>query len=1378
MNEVEHTPDSGVPDTRPPLPEPLRQRWQPLRIGLVELFHYDAEEFWFHDGHLLLRGNNGTGKSKVLSLTLPFLFDASLKSSRIEPDGDAGKRMAWNLLLNGRHDRRIGYAWIELGRRDDDGSLHYLTLGAGLSAHAARPSVDSWFFVADSIRIGQDFWLTNAQRSMLGRERLTEMLGQRGRVFETAGAYRRAVDERLFHLGEARYAALMDTLIQLRQPQLSKHPNEGNLSTALTEALPPLREALLGPVAEAMNQLEDYKQELADLDALEKAVAQFNRRYRVYAGIRARREAAVVRSAQTGHDHASREVNEATAAFATAQQSEARHRQQVEQIDDQLERDRAILDELRADPTLRSIDDAKAAADNDAHAAAAAANEVERSAAKLEHEHSQTTQRDATHRTAEAALTQALRRAGQHAKDSGLAEPAAPLFAIFADGTALAARDQASIVATQQALRDQVQDRGVHIDALRKQHRELEVARQIRERRQEQRDETATVAEQAAERALQAETELERQATQIVQRWQDHFCGLRILQPLDTDAALGALTEWAHTLDGDNPARLALEDARLTCTQRLAGAQAKLDQHDSTLHEERTALDAEHARLSAGEDRSPAPSAYRGADTRRDLAGAPFWQLIDFREQVDAPQRAAIEAALQASGLLDAWLTPAGRLISLHTHDAVLVPRATHAASLLQWLLPTAARSDVSGVVVARVMQGIACSAEDDGAEAWIAPDGRYRLGPLAGCWNKPAAEYIGHAARMAAREQRLRAIAVRLDEIRTALAASALQRRALADEGEHANAEWQQAPGEQLLRDAHADASRCERERRAALRALELADARLRDAETLWRERREKLLRDAHDLQLPEALDALEAVASALERYERSLLIELQTGVRDLRTAARELASQRQRETDVHADATRARINHDERRQKAADSLARYQTQLAMHGAKAEELRQRTETTRLAIERAASALKRERDALNTAIAQRAGAGQRRADAEDTFIERGAARERAIAALQAFTLTGLLTVALEQLDIPPTDTAWTIEPALKLARRIEQELVQIKADDEQWAQIQKRVAVDLNDLNTALAALGQRAQAEQQDNNLIVSIVWQNQPQRIDVVERWLGVEIAQRRQILSQSERDVLENHLQAEIAAEIQQLLQDADRHVVAINSELDKRPTSTGVKFRLRWEPLPEGSDDAPTGLEAARKRLLNTSAQAWSSDDRHVVGAMLQERILAERARADLHGGNLLEQLTRALDYRRWHRFRVERWQDGQWRKLSGPASSGERALGLTVPLFAAVASFYSQGGYRHAPRLVLLDEAFAGIDDSARAHCMALIHEFDLDFVMTSEREWGCYAELPGVAICQLQRREGIDAVHVSRWRWDGTARRHGDDPNRRFPPPL
>jgi uncharacterized protein (TIGR02680 family) len=393
--------------------------------------------------------------------------------------------------------------------------------------------------------------------------------------------------------------------------------------------------------------------------------------------------------------------------------------------------------------------------------------------------------------------------------------------------------------------------------------------------------------------------------------------------------------------------------------------------------------------------------------------------------------------------------------------------------------------------------------------------------------------------------------------------------------------------------------------------------------------------------------------------------------------------------------------------------------------------------------------------------------------------QRAEARVRAIARLQQFAGTGLLSAALPQVELPDMGFAWTIDPALTLARRAEQELLALKDDDDTWARIQRHIAEDLTELQRGLGALGHQARADPSDWGFSVDIIYQNRRERPDQLARQLDEEIGQREELLTANERTVLENHLQAEIAAEIQRLLQAAERQVDAINRELHKRPTSTGVRYRLLWQPVRE-EEGAPAGLDLARKNLFSMSADLWSAEDRRVIGAMLQQRIAAERERADGSGGkgagSLLDQLARALDYRHWHRFRVERWQEGHWRKLSGPASSGERALGLTVPLFAAVASFYSQGGDALAPRLMLLDEAFAGIDDTARAHCMALIREFDLDFVITSEREWACYAELPGVAICQLQRREGIDAVFVSRWTWDGKAKAPQADPDRRFAP--
>ncbi|NJD07886.1 MAG: TIGR02680 family protein, partial [Methylococcaceae bacterium] len=348
------------------LPQPTLARWQPLRLGLVDLYHYDTEEFWFRNGHLLLRRNNGTGKSKVLSLTLPFLFDAQIKPSRIEPDGDPGKKMAWNLLM-GKHERRLGYVWAEFGRRGGDGRAHFVTLGCGLSAVAARQQIDAWYFVADNARIGEKLWLTSPQGLVLSRERLQEALGGHGQMYPSAEAYRRALDEWLFRLGTVRYMALMDTLIQLRQPQLSKRPDEANLSEALTEALPPLPAELLGDVADAFNQLEEYRRELESFEALAKAVGQFNQRYRVYARINARREAGRLRAAQTEFDRASQALNEAKAKLDDARREEAKQQRHRDELDGSLLRARATHEALRDDPAMldaKRLDDAKRRAEH------------------------------------------------------------------------------------------------------------------------------------------------------------------------------------------------------------------------------------------------------------------------------------------------------------------------------------------------------------------------------------------------------------------------------------------------------------------------------------------------------------------------------------------------------------------------------------------------------------------------------------------------------------------------------------------------------------------------------------------------------------------------------------------------------------------------------------------------------------------------------------------------------------------------------------------------------------------------------------------------------------------------------------------------------
>jgi uncharacterized protein (TIGR02680 family) len=1364
---MDPAPDFGEqgPKSTPELPAPTRTRWQPLRIGLVELFHYDSEEFWFRDGHLLLRGNNGTGKSKVLSLTLPFLLDASLSASRVEPDGDRSKRMEWNLLM-GRYERRIGYSWVEFGRRDEEGAARYLTLGCGMQAVAGRPRVDAWHFWTDQ-RVGPELALISSEGVVLSRERLEAALEGRGHLCRTATEYRQEVDRLLFHLGDDRYGALIETLIQLRQPQLSKKPDEQSLSDALTHALPELPRSVLEDVAEALNQLDEYRDELAQIERVHGTVTEFGRRYQAYAQIQARRQARLLRQAQTEFDNQSRGLSEARAELSAASAQVEQQDARVLELDRQLVRDRAALEELQADPAMQ---DTRRLGDL-AQALKSAERELERAEQEANH-----------HRQRLAAETAELERS-QRELDSATKQESAEA------GELHQCAAQAGVEGEERPLADQLlglRDVDEHLRELGRRlgsiahRRESQIGR-IREqlgrcaKLEAERDaaearclERRSQLESAEARVREADESLARSGAELVEAWRAHLGRLRVLviNAAEVESGLAELEDWVRSLAFEHPLRRPLDSARERAQLELAHERSELSAAERRLDSEDAELAREERELQGGKQLEPLPLPTRDPLARRDRPGAPFWQLLEFREHVTAEQRAGLEAALEASGLLDAWVTPEAVVLAEATNDAWLTPGPPQAGSLLDWLVP----GDEAEVELERLQRLLASIAVADAdlpsADSWLSLRGEFRIGRLAGAHRKNEAQFLGRAAREAARRARLAIVAARRAELVLERQAIDGARAALDERQGQLAEEVADAPRDEELQRAHTRYATLVNVRADAHTELARAEAEREAVQERLRQARSALEQDARDLKLPASADALSEVERGVTLYQRILPQLLGTVERRARSGA---AHERQRERleRTAAEAQASDERHEERRREHDDARTRHDLLRETAGAAIAELEARLAAARQRVSSGTHRLTEERGALTNAREQRARFDQRVQDCQLQLDERVARRQTCVERLHGFHQTGLLAVATPDLE-PPHKESWTVDPTLNLSRRIEAALERVPAEDHDWTRAQNDISRDYTALGQSLSALGERAEMEQTDFGMVVQIVYGNRSERPDRLSDRLGAEIEERRGILSAREREVLENHLQSEVAAYLQRHLREAEERLQRINTELERRPTSTGVYFKLEWEPLPEGDDGAPVGLATARTRLLRRTHEAWSVDDRRAVGEFLRARIASERANDE--SGPLIEHLARALDYRRWHRFRVKRWHDGAFRALSGPASSGERALGLTVPLFAAASSHYQSSDFPHAPRLVLLDEAFAGIDDEARAHCMALIHEFDLDFVMTSEREWGCYATLPGVSICQVIRREGIDAVYVSRWTWDGRERREVPDP--------
>jgi uncharacterized protein (TIGR02680 family) len=1351
------------------LPDPVAGRWKPLRAGLVDMFYYDVEEFWFHDGRLLLRGNNGTGKSKVLALTLPFLLDGELSPHRVEPDGDRQKRMEWNLLLGGKHPHpeRLGYAWLEFGRRAADGTAEFRTIGCGLKAVAGRGIVRHWFFVTPQ-RVGVDLDLVSATGVSHTRERLREALEGHGMVYDRASDYRRAVDEALFGLGEHRYEALVNLLIQLRQPQLSKKPDERLLSRALTEALPPLSPALITTVAEAFRGLDEERDALHALEEAQRAATGFLRHYRRYAAIAAKRRAAGPRLTQSRYEHLGRDLAEAESRHAAAQAELDEAARLLAELAAEKTRLAARQDALQASPEMRDAERIEQmAGEAERRSEHARLRERDRDELAIEAERRRSRAGAARDRLggAERVLAAARERAAETARLARCGPEHKEIAGRWEADLALARRD-ADALAGRRSRAIAELDR--LLAELARARTRLETARTEVER---------LVGEQqaAAERISAAETATGSHAAELLQAYVAYLTGLAEIRIDDPDAVLAALESWAHTAEATNPAVTAVDDAARSATAALGRSEADLGARLRAERETATALEKEIARLDAGIHDAPPVPHTRAPGARADRPGAPLWRVVDFSSSFPTEHRAGLEAALEAAGILDAWVTPEGTLLAeddtfVLTGDPVPGPScATVLHPAVDRADPRAAAlgDDAVRTVLARIGLGPSTPAgpgQPTPADlpAWVAVDGRWANGVLSGTWHKDTAGYIGEGAREAARRARISRLRAELSGARDRIAGLQQELEALAARQRALATEHRALPGDTELREAHVRLAGEHRRRRELDEAHRgaLGVAAERQEETTAAE--DRATEFARDVGLPTGEAELAVVRTAVADYRLALagFWPAAETLLTARQAARETAEELDRVTARLAEATERAAQAREQADTAEET---HQALVETAGAGVEELFRQLEEVRQALSAcdaaATGAARRERAALENR--GKAAGTRERLGSE---IEQAAqARDAAVAEFRAFAATGLLAVALPELEFPDPATEWAAHPTVLLARAANAELDAVDDADGPWDRSQKRLAEEHKLLSDAMSRHGHSVGLTLRDGIMVVDVLFQGRTRDIPGLADALAAETAQRAQLLSAKEREILENHLLNEVAGTLHELIAAAEQEVAVMNAELIARPTSTGMRLRLVWKP----ARNAPDGLERVREKLRQT-IDAWSAGDRAAVGGFLQEQIAREHA--DNPAAGWTEQLTRALDYRTWHEFAIQRLQDGHWRTATGPASGGERVLAASVPLFAAASAHYKSAANPYAPRLVALDEAFAGVDDDSRAKCLGLLATFDLDVVMTSEREWGCYPQVPGLAICQLSRREGIDAVLVTPWRWDGRERIRADRP--------
>jgi uncharacterized protein (TIGR02680 family) len=1329
-------------------------RFRLSRAGILNVWQYDDQVFEFAGGRLLLRGANGAGKSKTLEMLLPFVLDGD--KLRITASGRHHTSLLWLMTDGYGGTGRVGYLWVEFVRTTDGGEPEWFTCGVGIRASQSARTASTWYFTSPR-RVGQDLLLEDGT-GPLPRDRCRAAVEGDGHFFESPRQYKQHVGEALFGLASGRYDELLRLLYWLRQPQVGEDIEPGRLAEILSIALPELDDAAVRSAGGTLDELAAFGEQLARRRQAAETMTAFAQLYAEYARGLATNHGSALAEAYRQLGGLEREISKHTAelsgiaakitaneagqaaAAATIRQArqrladleaspEARSHQQVLALGKRAEELGSHATKARRHATrVRSqADTAKQRADGDA----AGLNRDIRGFATA----GQSLASDVASVGLQAAMTvpAALVDPRLPGDAGGLdAAVAGHAEAIDAAGPVVGER-QAAVRVVDEARRSVEQAEKERHAAEREAARLEDIAEAERGRLAEG-ERTARAEEQAFTTALAAWCADERAVT------------VEIPDELTAEALqqFGALArEAASPLLGE------LGTAETRAASKRWNAEQRL-----------TELGGLRAAIEAEPDPAPAPPPL-GRSRRDGADGAPLWRLVEFAGRLGGEQRAGLEAALESSGLLDAWVRLDGQVLGAERRDVVLPSGAAVQERSLGDLL-VVDRPDGCPVTADTIRGVLGRVAIEPSAEAAAVAglDGSWRLGPLTGRAAKPAAQFIGATARAA--EQ-----ARRLAEVHEQITTAEESRRAAAAAEEIARARrasieaWLgAAPPYGSLLTAWADA-------RVRLEAVARAEEAARTAEQAARQARLAAVAARRELEelgtvhgLPTTAEGLAAHSERLRTLGTALARQMESAARlrerlsrfgeDLAAWAgldRQAAEMEAETAELEAEAAAVAQRHGELR-RAVEASVR-------------ELDERLKATRVQIRQAEAReaeLRRDEAKLN----ERHGGAER--DLAHATEQRGG---------QEAVVVGAAHAVAELADVPgllasagaPKDGAYELARGVTPGVKIPAAVVEL-ARSLTGLGLPERTVTDAAVWSRYTdVASGPAADCEPRvlEYPGVLAVV-----ARDETGERPLGelagrltAEVTRDAELLTEHERRVFEEHILGDLGEALRARRLEAEELVAAMNRLLDGVTTSQGVRVSLHWRLR----DDVPPDSRQAVV-LLGRPVGALLPDERQALRDCLHR--LIEASRSEQPELSYAEHLGRALDYRQWFAFRVRYTRpelEGRWLDLHrrSPLSQGEQKVVCYLPLFAAAAAHFSSvaGAAPYAPRFVLLDHAFPKIDVRTHPLLFGLLVDLDLDFLITSERLWGDHETVPSLAIYEALRDPSERGIAQYEHRWDG-----------------
>lgn len=1344
----------------------MNSRWQANKIGLINFWYYDEQEFSFVKGRMLLRGSNGSGKSVTMQSVVPLLLDGNMNPERLDPFGSKDRKMSSYLLEeNDKREERTGYLYLEFKRKD---SNTYLTIGMGIRARKGKP-LDKWYFgLTDGRRMGKDFFLYKniGEKVPLSKKELENRISDGGQVFERQAEYMEYVNRQVFGFETIdEYKEMVDLLIQLRTPKLSKDFKPSVINDILSDSLQPLSDEDLRPMSEAIENMDTMNMNLKGRKEARQAAEKINKVFNKYNKI-------LLCDKADRYLQSKKKLQEAISNQEAYNKRYAECADMIQELELEIQHINEKKETLEKEKESLNKSDAVALKTRESQLS----GEIEFHNNILKEKKSFLESKEEQYRDVENQIKDEEVRKYEKEKE---------IEAVLCD-----MQDDAEQMAFQEFpfMKDELCENiessynfELHRQQFEKTYTdicdgekllgELHILDIQKNELIQKRDQKIRELDSIQRKISELEAllvQVENEWKEALYKWNEKNIELKLEKNLLTE-----LSTFADNYDSKSDFAIVRQKVADKWIEKKSQLEtlinAKLIEIDCAKEE----LAKMKSELDEWENKKE-PQPYRSDAViknrnRLDDAGIPyqeFYKLIEFGTDLDENTCNHLEEALLKMGILDAivvdeqYKNQVIELVKGCEDHYLFAGKSSAEKSLLDILEFNEEVNDIfSNHRLTSILSNI--SYNGDGNIS-ISANGSYQMGVLTGTiTGEYKAGFIGTKARERNRLAKIEECKKLITEIEEKIAHAEYESEQLLKKKDILKDEYDTLPNDIDMREALK--LLLEQERKHEL--LNSENIKLNEQITSFmeelKEKKKNAIKISERLYLNCSYEVFKNAKSASEDYDKNL-VKLKSCHELFIRSAGYLKERKEHLEDLDIDMEQIRYdireNEKQVRRKTEEKESILE-QLALTDYEA--IRER-------LVKCIEWLNSYPERLEKCVTSKTQMEDESKNIDSKMALNKTSIEKYSAESDFYLRCYEQEKNLEYVEKPQelNDEPQNMYDYL---------ITDVKNTDKDT------IVRNLNQVyfeNRGFLADYQLTQNElfgETDNN---EIVHGYSSRRLDISARYQGVKVSfsslmkhleqdiiELENLIKAGDRELFEDILANTVSRKIRGKINASNMWVQKMNSLMNGMDTSSGLKLNLRWRSKTAEKEDQLDTQELVE--LLKKDYRLMGEEEAARLSSHFRSKVDEARRNARDSAGmiSFYQIMKETLDYRKWFEFQLFSQKTGERQKeltnsVFGTFSGGEKAMSMYVPLFSAVVAKY-QGGREDAPRLISLDEAFAGVDNRNIRDMFRLMTQFEFDFIINSQVLWGDCDTLDALAIYQLIRPENAKFVTVMPYLWNG-----------------